>query len=143
MQPSPRIFLQICTSFKWWNDLWLNEGFATYVSYIGQQLVDPESGPQDRFVLENNQFAFELDSTDASHPVRPDEEDINNTVDIGLLFDAISYQKGAALIRMLNYLIGMDTFNKGVSNYLADNTYGNAVQGRDSTGLIFSLSLAL
>ena len=39
-----------------------------------------------------------------------------------------SYQKGAALIRMLTYLIGTDTFNKGVSNYLADNTYGNAVQ---------------
>ena len=67
----------------------MNEGFATYVSYIGQQLVDPESGPQDRFVLENNQFAFELDSTDASHSVRPDEEDVANPVDIGLLFDAI------------------------------------------------------
>ena len=98
------------------------------MSYIGQQLVDPESGPQDRFVLENNQFAFELDSTDASHPVRPDERDVANAVDIGLLFDAISYQKGAALIRMLTYLIGVDTFNRGVSNYLADNTYGNAVQ---------------
>ena len=115
-------------TMNWWNDLWLNEGFATYMSYTGQQLVDPESGPQDRFVLENNQFAFELDSTEASHPVRPEDEDVVNPVDIGLMFDAISYQKGAALIRMLTCIIGEDTFVRGVSNYLAANAYGNARQ---------------
>ena len=115
-------------TMNWWNDLWLNEGFATYMSYTGQQLVDPESRPQDRFVLENNQYAFELDSTEASHPVRPEDEDVVNPVDIGLMFDPISYQKGAALIRMLTYLIGEDTFVRGVSNYLAANAYDNAMQ---------------
>jgi aminopeptidase N len=112
-------------TMEWWSDLWLNEGFASYVAYIGQDHVDPESAPQDRFVLENNQFAFSLDATVSSHPV---VSEVVNPVDIGLIFDEISYQKGAAIIRMLEKLIGTETFNKGLKNYLVSNAYDNAVQ---------------
>ncbi len=110
---------------EWWSDLWLNEGFATYVEFIGQKVSDPESGPMDRFVLACNQYAFGLDATAASHPI---SVEVVDPLDIGLLFDAISYQKGGSIIRMLEYIITTDTFNRGVHNYLVEYSYGNAVQ---------------
>nr|XP_053651337.1 aminopeptidase N-like isoform X1 [Cherax quadricarinatus] len=110
---------------RWWTDLWLNEGFASYVEYIGINHVEPTWQVMEQFVLNEVQVVFSLDSLESSHPisipvVHPDE--------ISELFDRISYAKGASIIRMMNHFLTEDTFRKGLSTYLDAFKYGNAEQ---------------
>ncbi|XP_045589686.1 aminopeptidase N isoform X2 [Procambarus clarkii] len=110
---------------RWWTDLWLNEGFASYVEYIGINHVEPTWQVMEQFVLNEVQIVFSLDSLESSHPIsipvgHPDE--------ISQIFDRISYAKGASIIRMMNHFLTEDTFRKGLSNYLDAFKYGNAEQ---------------
>ncbi|CAH1790157.1 unnamed protein product [Owenia fusiformis] len=106
----------------WWDDLWLNEGFASYVEYLGVDFVHPEWKMMEQFVVEDLEDVFKLDGLASSHPVyvpvgHPDE--------INEIFDRISYAKGASIIRMMNNFLTEGTFRKGLANYLRDNAYGN------------------
>ena len=75
---------------KWWNDLWLNEGFATYVENIGCSMVEPTWRMMDQFQVDVLQTAFAEDQSSYSHPISVDVEDPK---DINSIFDSISYQK--------------------------------------------------
>ncbi|VVT46863.1 uncharacterized protein SAPINGB_P001425 [Magnusiomyces paraingens] len=110
-------------TMDWWNELWLNEGFATYVGWLAVDHLYPDWQVFSRFITEALQGAFGLDSLRQSHPI---EVPVKSALDIDQIFDSISYLKGASTIRMLSNQLGTQTFLKGVSNYLKKHAYGNA-----------------
>lgn len=107
----------------WWSELWLNEGFATWVGWLATDKIHPDWNVWPQFVSEGMQTAFALDSLRSSHPI---EVPVKDALDVDQIFDHISYLKGSSVIRMLAAHIGQETFLKGVSNYLKSHAYGNA-----------------
>uniref|UniRef100_A0A8C2B0K4 Aminopeptidase n=1 Tax=Cyprinus carpio TaxID=7962 RepID=A0A8C2B0K4_CYPCA len=99
-------------TMRWWNDLWLNEGFATYMSYIGVQ--DAGWDLRDLIVLREIQTAFQVDSLNSSHPLSLQENYIQTSAEIIDLFDDITYRKGAAVLRMLATFMTEEAFMKGI-----------------------------
>lgn len=79
---------------KWWNDLWLNEGFARFVEYIGVGVVTENWDEMTQFVASNLQKSLSLDSKRNSHPI---SLPVSDPADIGALFDGISYAKVSLL----------------------------------------------
>ncbi|MCJ8733359.1 hypothetical protein PDJAM_G00222310 [Pangasius djambal] len=113
-------------TMNWWNNLWLSEGFATYISYLGVDDIEPTWNIRDMFVLKEIQPVMELDSLNASHPLSLRESEIETTFDILGLFDSITYSKGAAVLRMLSAYIGEQKFFEGLQNYLMKFQYKTA-----------------
>ncbi|XP_028263796.1 alanyl (membrane) aminopeptidase-like b isoform X2 [Parambassis ranga] len=105
-------------TMKWWNEVWLNEGFATYMSDFAVNAVEPAFNIKDLFVMDNLHIAFEEDALASSHPLSPPAEDVQTTAEITGMFDAISYSKGAIVLRMLADVVGETVFNKGIKMYL-------------------------
>lgn len=110
-------------TMDWWNELWLNEGFATWVGWLAVDHFYPEWNIWSQFVAEGVQQAFSLDSLRASHPI---EVPVRNALEVDQIFDHISYLKGSSVIRMLSSHLGQETFLRGVSDYLKAHAYGNA-----------------
>ena len=110
-------------TMEWWDDLWLNESFA---SWMGDKAVDhlyPEWQMWTQFVSQDTNTALGLDGLRSSHPI---EATVNDPAEIRELFDAISYSKGGAVLRMLEDFLGPETFRSGLHDYLSANAYGNA-----------------
>ena len=110
-------------TMAWWNDLWLNESFA---SWMGDKAVDhlfPEWEMWTQFVSSDTNHALSLDGLKNSHPI---EQEVKNPAQIGELFDAISYSKGASILRMLEQFLGEEEFRQGLHQYLTNHEYGNA-----------------
>uniref|UniRef100_A0AAQ4Q568 Aminopeptidase n=1 Tax=Gasterosteus aculeatus aculeatus TaxID=481459 RepID=A0AAQ4Q568_GASAC len=80
-------------TLRWWNDLWLNEGFASYVEYLGAHEAEPDWNLKDLIVLSEVHRVFAVDALASSHPLSSREEDIQKPAQISELFDAISYSK--------------------------------------------------
>ena len=100
---------------SWWTDLWLNEGFASYMQFLGVEAVQPELKYLEQFVTYALQDVFQLDALETSHPIsipvgHPDE--------LASIFDKISYRKGASIIRMMDHFLSTETFRHGLSKYL-------------------------
>lgn len=110
---------------QWWTDLWLNEGFATYVASLGVAHLHPEWKSLNEESVDNTLDIFKFDSLKASHPV---SVEIGHPNQISQIFDAISYSKGSVIIRMMHKFLGEKSFQDGVSNYLKKHEYGNAKQ---------------
>lgn len=110
-------------TMDWWNELWLNEGFATWVGWLAVDHFYPEWNIWSQFVAEGVQQAFHLDSLRASHPI---EVPVRNALEVDQIFDHISYLKGSSVIRMLSVHLGRETFLRGVADYLKSHAYGNA-----------------
>ncbi|XP_046683122.1 aminopeptidase N-like isoform X2 [Homalodisca vitripennis] len=117
-------FGNLVTMF-WWTDLWLNEGFATYVAGLGVHHEFPEWNSLDGVAVENLLTVYSLDALESSHPV---SVPIGHPSEITQIFDHISYKKGAFLLRMMNLFLGEEVFRHGVSEYLKKHRYGNAAQ---------------
>lgn len=107
----------------WWTDLWLNEGFASWVEYLAVDHLFPEWNMWTQFVTDDYNHARDLDSLDNTHPI---EVEVHHPREIDTIFDAISYQKGASVIRMLHAYLGEADFKKGLHDYLIKHSYGNA-----------------
>ncbi|SVC22565.1 uncharacterized protein METZ01_LOCUS275419, partial [marine metagenome] len=110
-------------TMEWWDDLWLNESFA---SWMGNKAVDwlfPEWEMWTQFVNMDTNRALSLDGLKNSHPI---EQEVKNPAEVSQLFDAISYSKGASVIRMLENFLGEETFRKGLNRYLSGHMYDNA-----------------
>ncbi|KAK2841765.1 hypothetical protein Q5P01_011965 [Channa striata] len=114
-------------TLRWWNDLWLNEGFASYVEYLGADKAEPTWNVKDLIVLSDVHRVFAVDALTSSHPLSSKEEDVQTPAQISELFDAISYSKGAAVLRMLSDFLTEDVFTKGLQTYLAEFAFGTAV----------------
>ncbi|XP_041842679.1 aminopeptidase Ey-like isoform X2 [Melanotaenia boesemani] len=112
-------------TMKWWNDLWLNEGFATYVSYLGAHYAEPTWNMKDLFVLNEIMDVMVVDASTFSRPVSLEEEDILTPDHISSMFDSITYSKGAAVLRMLSEFISETVFSQGLHTYLEEFQYKN------------------
>ncbi|XP_051808613.1 aminopeptidase N-like isoform X1 [Acanthochromis polyacanthus] len=114
-------------TLRWWNDLWLNEGFASYVEYLGAHEAEPTWNVKDLIVLNDVHRVFAVDALASSHPLTSKEEDIQTPAQINELFDAISYSKGASVLRMLSDFLTEDVFKKGLQTYLKAFAFENTV----------------
>lgn len=110
-------------TMDWWSELWLNEGFATWVGWYAVDHLHPDWDVWGQFVTDSMQSAFKLDALRTSHPI---EVPVRNALEVDQIFDAISYLKGSSVIRMLAAHLTAETFLLGVSNYLKAHKYGNA-----------------
>ncbi|XP_034944364.1 endoplasmic reticulum aminopeptidase 2-like isoform X3 [Chelonus insularis] len=110
-------------TMKWWNDLWLNEGAASFIEYKGVNHVSPEWNMMDQFVLDKTQSGLVLDALTTSHPISVPVKDPS---EIEAIFDTISYNKGASILNMLEGFLGEEVFKKGLNEYLKTRAYGNA-----------------
>lgn len=114
-------------TLKWWNDLWLNEGFASYVEYLGANYAEPLWNVTLLTVLNDVYRVMAVDALASSHPLSSKEEEINTPAQINELFDAISYSKGGAVLRMLSDFLTEEVFVSGLKEYLTYYSYGNTV----------------
>ncbi|XP_061874076.1 leucyl-cystinyl aminopeptidase isoform X3 [Colius striatus] len=109
-------------TMEWWNDLWLNEGFATLMEYLAMEAIFPELHSDEDFV----NFIFKAmmkDSLNSSHPV---SSAVQSSEQIEEMFDALSYIKGASLLLMLRHYLTKDVFQAGIVVYLHNHNYGSA-----------------
>ena len=106
----------------WWTDLWLNEGFATYIEYLATDALFPKWKIWEQFVAHDLAISFRLDSLKTTHPI---EVAVHDPSEIGEIFDEISYQKGASVIRMLAQYLGKRAFRDGLRFYLMTHSYKN------------------
>jgi len=114
-------------TMKWWNDLWLNESFATFMATKFVDKFYPEWDLWNQFVEDAMNIAMGLDSLKTTHPI---DVKVNSPAEIREIFDAISYDKGGCILRMLEDYVGEPNFRKGLKNYLSSFKYKNA-QGQD------------
>ena len=114
-------------TMKWWNDLWLNESFATFMATKFVDKFYPEWNLWDQFIEDAMNNAMGLDSLKTTHPI---DVTVNSPAEIREIFDAISYDKGGCVLRMLENYVGENNFRAGLKKYLSVFKYGNA-QGQD------------
>ena len=110
-------------TMAWWDDLWLNEGFASWMENKATDHLHPEWNVW-LSTQSGQQAAMRLDSRAGTHPVIADIPDVFAAANA---FDDITYQKGQAVIRMLETYVGEDAFQAGVRDYIKAHAYGNAV----------------
>lgn len=108
-------------TMRWWNGIWLNEAFATFMEYAACDAFMPQWKLWTTFGLDRS-AAFDVDSL---HSTRTIEFPVNSPADADGMFDVLTYQKGGAILRMLEQYIGPDRFRAGVSHYLKTHAYGN------------------
>lgn len=109
-------------TMRWWTDLWLNEGFASWIEYLAVDHLYPEWDMWTQFVVDEQQQALKLDALDNTHPV---EVPIGHPDEIRSIFDTISYSKGASVIHMLHGYLGPEAFRDGLRHYLKRHAYKN------------------
>ncbi|MEM3196837.1 MAG: M1 family metallopeptidase [Conexivisphaerales archaeon] len=110
-------------TMKWWDDLWLNESFATFMSYKAIESMHPEWDHWNDFVLSETSPALLMDSISSTHPIHVD---VKSEDDIEQIFDDISYGKGASVLRMLESYMGSERFMQGIRSYLKKYSFSNA-----------------
>jgi aminopeptidase N len=109
-------------TMHWWDNIWLNEGFATWMEKKPGQTLHPEWNSMLEAVKDSN-GALIIDALRNTHPIRARAETPD---EINELFDTISYEKGAAVLRMIEAYISPEVFRRGVNAYLRKFAYGNA-----------------
>lgn len=109
-------------TMEWWTHLWLNEGFASYIEYLAVDHLFPKWDIWTQFAYQDLGRALELDALKHTHPIEVDVHDPNQ---ISEIFDAVSYSKGASVIRMLADYIGEKNFRDGLRYYLRKHSYKN------------------
>lgn len=110
-------------TMDWWNDLWLNEGFATFMATKMVDMLYPQWRMWDQFVDLLMEGAMRIDSLHSTHPI---DVDVKSPSQIREIFDAISYNKGACVLRMLEDMVGKVAFRNGLRIYLRRFKYRNA-----------------
>lgn len=113
-------------TMDFWDGLWLNEGFATWMSWYSCNEFYPEWKVWETFVIDTLQGALGLDSLRSSHPI---EVPVHRAEEINQIFDSISYSKGSAVLRMISKYLGEDVFIEGVRRYLKRHAFGNTQTG--------------
>ena len=109
-------------TMEWWTPLWLNEGFASYIPYLAIDKLFPQWNIWERFTTDTLGIALRLDALKNTHPV---EIEVHHPSEIGEIFDAVSYSKGASIIRMLANYLGEKDFRDGLRYYLKKHSYKN------------------
>jgi aminopeptidase N len=113
-------------TMRWWDDLWLNESFATWASFVAMAEATRWTNAWTMFAESGKSLAYEQDQMPSSHPIAADIPDI---AAVEVNFDAITYEKGAAVIKQLVAYVGRDRFLAGIRRYFAQHAWGNAALG--------------
>ncbi len=111
-------------TMRWWNDLWLNETFATFMAYHALEALGIP-GSWETFFLDRKYRAYWEDQRSTTHPV---EVPIPDTFAASSRFDSISYSKGGSVLRQIEFRLGKETFRDGVSRYLERHAFGNTTR---------------
>jgi aminopeptidase N len=109
-------------TMRWWTDLWLNESFASWMSYLAVDHLFPDWKVWTQFIVEEQGLALKQDALENTHPI---QVEVHHPDEIRTIFDAISYEKGASVLLMLHEYLGADTFRDGLRLYLKKHAYGN------------------
>ncbi|MCZ7460243.1 aminopeptidase N [Streptomyces sp. WMMC940] len=111
-------------TMEWWNDLWLNESFATYTSIACQAYAPGSKWPQAWTTFANSMktWAYRQDQLPSTHPIMAEISDLD---DVLVNFDGITYAKGASVLKQLVAYVGMDEFFRGVQAYFKRHAFGN------------------
>lgn len=106
----------------WWDDLWLNEGFANWMQTFASDKLHPEWNIWESYVGVEQQRALQLDALRSSHPI---QVPIKEAEEVEEVFDAISYCKGGSVVRMIYAVLGEEKFQEGLRIYFQRHQYGN------------------
>ena len=108
-------------TMRWWNGIWLNEAFATFMSYLCVDAMEPDWRVFDVFQrIRSN--AFEIDALETTRPI---EYPVHSPNDASGMFDTLTYTKGGAVLRMLEQWLGHERFRDGIRRYLRAHAYAN------------------
>ena len=110
-------------TMKWFDDLWLKEGFATYMAAKMRATLEPNSDAWETFYLQNKPSAYGVDRTEGTTPIW---QALSNLDQAKSNYGAIVYNKAPGVIKQLNYVVGDSAFRRGLHDYLVRNAYGNA-----------------
>lgn len=109
-------------TMRWWTDLWLNESFASWMSWLAIDHLFPDWKVWTQFIVDEQSLAMKLDALEHTHPI---EVEVKHPDEIRTIFDAISYEKGASCLLMLHDYLGPTDFRDGLRVYLKRHAYGN------------------
>lgn len=121
-------------TMDWWNGIWLKEAFATFMQVATTDAFRPDWRRWDGFCAERG-AAFDTDSLASTRPI---EFEVVSPQDAEAMYDVLTYEKGAAVVRMLEQFLGPDDFRSGVKHYLTTHSYANTT----TTDLWDSLEVA-
>jgi aminopeptidase N len=110
-------------TMRWFDDLWLKEGFAQYMAYKALAELEPGQNPWKHFYEEIKPAAYGIDETQGTTPIF---QNIANLKDAKSAYGAIVYQKAPSVLKQLNYFLGEENFRDGLRIYLKEHAYGNA-----------------
>jgi aminopeptidase N len=110
-------------TMRWFDDLWLKEGFAQYMAYKTLAQLEPASNPWKHFYEDIKPLAYGIDETPGTTPIF---QNIANLRDAKSAYGAIVYQKAPAVLKQLEFRIGSNAFREGLRSYLKQHAYGNA-----------------
>lgn len=113
-------------TMRWFDDLWLKEGFANYMAYHALATIHDEREMWKRFYQRHKPLAYGIDATKGTTPIY---QEVRNLKDAKSAYGAIVYQKAPSLLRALSFLIGPEQFRAGVQLFLREHAYGNAEWG--------------
>ncbi|XP_076148013.1 aminopeptidase N-like [Alosa pseudoharengus] len=112
-------------TLKWWNDLWLNEAFASYMSYVVSNQVKPDMNLMDMMLLIYPKEIMGQDAQTDSLPLSCPEEEVKTPENIGLMFTQITYSKGVLVLHMLSNFLTETVFLQGLRTYLKQFSFSN------------------
>ena len=110
-------------TMRWWNDLWLNESFAEYASYLATAEATEYKEAWTTFASHEKSWAYREDQMPSTHPVVANIRDLE---DVQVNFDAITYAKGGSVLRQLVAWVGQENFMKGLASYFKKHAFNNA-----------------
>jgi aminopeptidase N len=110
-------------TMRWWDDLWLNESFATWAAAVAQAEATRWTSAWTRFTQGQKAWAYRQDQLPSTHPIAADIPDI---AAVAVSFDGITYAKGASVLKQLVTYVGKDNFLAGVRDYFTAHAWGNA-----------------
>ncbi|WP_067699786.1 aminopeptidase N [Nocardia jejuensis] len=113
-------------TMKWWDDLWLNESFATFASVLCQVNATEYTNAWTTFANVEKSWAYRQDQLPSTHPIAADIPDL---AAVEVNFDGITYAKGASVLKQLVAYVGQEPFMAGLRDYFAEHAYGNATFG--------------
>jgi aminopeptidase N len=113
-------------TMQWWDDLWLNESFATFASVLCQAGATEYTQAWTTFANVEKSWAYRQDQLPSTHPVAADIPDLH-AVEVN--FDGITYAKGASVLKQLVAYVGLEEFLSGLRDYFRDHAFGNATFG--------------
>jgi aminopeptidase N len=100
---------------EWWDNTWLNEGFATFFQYFATHWVETQWELDLQFIVEQTQSAFQMDSLETTHAMT---NEVNSPAEVSANFNQINYNKASSVLRMMEHIVGARIFRNALQRYL-------------------------